>query len=112
MLMPFVLPVVNGVVTHSGNSSGRGRYPAGRGGFRNDSYRGGRGASVGNSNGGNYKRGEFRNRGPDYVGRGGWSNPVRAAAAAVDGYQQRAFQNGNGRFGNRLNGPRQATVSA
>nr|CAD1822620.1 unnamed protein product [Ananas comosus var. bracteatus] len=48
--------VVNGVVTHSGNSSGRGRYPAGRGGFRNDSYRGGRGASVGNSNGGNYKR--------------------------------------------------------
>ncbi|XP_020100715.1 ras GTPase-activating protein-binding protein 2-like isoform X1 [Ananas comosus] len=103
--------VVNGVVTHSGNSSGRGRYPAGRGGFRNDSYRGGRGASVGNGNGGNYKRGEFRNRGADYVGRGGWSNPARAAAA-VDGYQQRAFQNGNGRFGNRLNGPRQATVSA
>nr|XP_010939185.1 putative G3BP-like protein [Elaeis guineensis]XP_010939186.1 putative G3BP-like protein [Elaeis guineensis] len=82
--------VVNGVVTNSGNGSGgRGRFLSGRGSFRNDSFRG-RGGFGGNMG---YRRNEFRNRG-EYTGRG------RGQAARIgDGYQQRVFQNGNGRIG-------------
>ncbi|XP_026660878.2 nuclear transport factor 2 isoform X2 [Phoenix dactylifera] len=82
--------VVNGVVTNSGNgSSGRGRFLSGRGGFRNDSFRGrgGFGANMG------YRRNEFRNRGEHT----GWG---RGQAARIgDAYQQRVFQNGNDRIG-------------
>lgn len=63
-------------------NSGRGRYSLGRGGFRNDSFRGRRNFGGGRGYGRNDFRnqGEFSPRGP--MGRGG------------DGYQ-RAYQNGN-----------------
>lgn len=81
--------VVNGVVTNGGNGGGRGRYPAGRGGgYRNDNFRG-RGGYGGNQG---YGRSEFRNRG-EYSGRGrgGLGRPINS-------FQQRPFQNGNGRM--------------
>ncbi|XP_073103531.1 nuclear transport factor 2 [Elaeis guineensis] len=94
--------VVNGVVTNGGNGNGgRGRFQSGRGSFRNDNFRG-RGGFGGNMG---YRRSEFRNRG-EYTGRG------RGQAARVgDVYQQRVFQNGNGRVG-RPNGLKQTAVPA
>ncbi|KAI0525170.1 hypothetical protein KFK09_004562 [Dendrobium nobile] len=76
--------VVNGVVTNGG----RGRYLAGRGNYRNDNFRG-RGGYGGNQG---YGRTEFRNR-SEYSGRGrgGLGRPM-------NGFQQRPFQNGNGRI--------------
>ncbi|KAG0485400.1 hypothetical protein HPP92_009479 [Vanilla planifolia] len=80
--------VVNGVVTHGGNGAPRGRYQSGRGGYLNDNFRG-RG-SFGNNQG--YVRTEFRGRG-EYSGRGrgGYGRPSSS-------YQQRPFQNGNGKI--------------
>jgi len=98
--------VVNGVVIGSGNW--RGRYPPGRGGFRNDNYRGndrndnnyrandnyrGRGGSSG-GDGPGYARADFNNRGY-YSGRGRGRGPP---GTVREGYQQqqRPIQNGNG----------------
>ncbi|KAG1341944.1 ras GTPase-activating protein-binding protein 2-like [Cocos nucifera] len=94
--------IVNGVVTNGGSGNGgRGRFQSGRGGFRNDNFRG-RGGFVGNMG---YRRSEFRNRG-EYTGQG------RGQVARVgDVYQQRVFQNGNGRVG-RPDGLKQTAVSA
>ncbi|XP_057474315.1 nuclear transport factor 2-like isoform X1 [Actinidia eriantha] len=69
-------------------SSGRGRYPAGRGGFRSDSFRG-----RGNFGGGRaHGRNEFRNQGEF----SGW--PKGPSGRAGEGYQ-RVDQNGSGRVG-------------
>lgn len=78
-------------------SSGRGRFPSGRGGFRIDSFRGrGNYGGAGRSFGRNeyVSRGEFSGRGRGPAGRGG------------DGYHQ-----GRGR-GGRGNGPKHNAVSA
>ncbi|KAH0456143.1 hypothetical protein IEQ34_014050 [Dendrobium chrysotoxum] len=79
--------VVNGVVTNSSNG-GRGRYLVGRGSYRNDNFRGQRGYGGNQS----YGRTEFRNR-SEYSGRGrgGLGRPINS-------FQQRPFQNGNGRM--------------
>ncbi|KAJ8485184.1 hypothetical protein OPV22_017669 [Ensete ventricosum] len=94
--------VVNGVVTNSNSSSGgRGRFQLGRGAFRNDNFRG-RG-SFGSNMG--FRRNEFRNR-AEYSGRG-WD----PTSGGSNGYQPRAFQNGNGMVG-RPRGPKPGVVSA
>ncbi|CAK9147951.1 unnamed protein product [Ilex paraguariensis] len=68
--------------------SGRGRYPSGRGGFRNDSFR-----SRGNfGSGRGYGRNEFRNQGEFS------SRPKGPGGRNVETYQ-RVDQNGSGRFG-------------
>ncbi|XP_074377006.1 nuclear transport factor 2-like isoform X2 [Apium graveolens] len=71
-------------------SNSRGRYPSGRGGFRNDSFRG-----RGNYSGGCYSRNDFGGRG-EYSGRG--RGP---GGRSGDGNQQ-----GRGR-GGRRSGPSQ-----
>ncbi|KAK9272392.1 hypothetical protein L1049_002764 [Liquidambar formosana] len=75
--------------------SSRGRFPPGRGGFRNDSFR-----ARGNFGGRGYGRNEFGNRG-DFSGRG--RGP---AGRSGEGYQR-----GRGRVG-RPSGPNQNAVSA
>ncbi|KAK3029946.1 hypothetical protein RJ639_038174 [Escallonia herrerae] len=77
---------------------GRGRYPSGRGGFRNDNFRG-----RGNFGGRGYGRNEFRNQGEF----SSW--PKGPGGRGGEGYQ-RVDQNGNGRFGrqggtNKTSGP-------
>lgn len=70
------------------SSSGRGRYPSGRGGFRSDSFK-----SRGNFGGGRgYGRNEFRNQG-EFSGR-----PKGSAGRNGEDYQ-RANQNGSRRGG-------------
>ncbi|XAR51235.1 hypothetical protein NMG60_11005801 [Bertholletia excelsa] len=81
-------------------SSGRGRYPSSRSGFRNDSFRAGRGNFSG---GRGYGRNEFRNQG-DYLGR-----PKGPIGRTGEGYQ-RVDQNGSGR-GGRQAGPNKSAVS-
>ncbi|XP_064958601.1 nuclear transport factor 2-like isoform X2 [Musa acuminata AAA Group] len=94
--------VVNGVVTNSNSGSGgRGRFQLGRGAFRNDNFRG-RGNFVSNMS---FRRNEFRNR-AEYSGRG-WD----PTSGGSNGYQPRAFQNGNGMVG-RPRGPKPGVVSA
>ncbi|XP_057416830.1 nuclear transport factor 2 [Lotus japonicus] len=73
------------------SGSGRGRYPSGRGGFRSESFRGGRGKFGG---GRGYGRSEFRSQG-EFSGR------PRSS--------QRPSQNGGGRGGRGL-GNRDSTV--
>lgn len=69
-------------------SGGRGRSTSGRGGFRNDNFRG-----RGNFGGGRgYGRNEFRNQG-EFAGR-----PRGPTGRNGDGYQ-RVSQNGIGRGG-------------
>ncbi|URD73359.1 Nuclear transport factor 2 (NTF2) domain [Musa troglodytarum] len=97
--------VVNGVVTNNGTgNSGRGRFQLGRGAFRNDNFRG---RDSFSSNMG-YRRNEFRNR-AEYSGRG--SGPGFHGSG---GFQQRAFQNGDGTIiGHpRGGGPKITAVSA
>lgn len=68
-------------------SGGRGRFSLGRGGFRNENYRGRGGFGAGRG----YVRSEYRSQGEFFprtrapMGRGG------------EGYQRRSYQNGSGR---------------
>ncbi|KAL6973483.1 hypothetical protein U1Q18_027670 [Sarracenia purpurea var. burkii] len=81
-------------------SSGRGRYSSGRGGFRNDNFRG-----RGNFGGGRaYGRNEFRNQG-EFLSR-----PKGPSGRMEEGYQ-RVDQNGSGRFG-RQGGVNKSTAAA
>ncbi|CAL5346361.1 unnamed protein product [Camellia sinensis] len=70
-------------------SSARGRYPSGRGGFRNDNFR-----NRGNFGGGgrSFGRNEFRNQG-EFSGR-----PKGPSGHNGENYQ-RVDQNGSGRGG-------------
>ncbi|CAG7883379.1 unnamed protein product [Brassica rapa] len=74
------------------NGGGRGRYFGGRGGFRNDSFKGGRGGGGGR---GGYGRGE-------YSGRPRSSNPRNNG----EGYQRVPQNGGSGRGGGGHGGPR------
>ncbi|XP_052179513.1 nuclear transport factor 2-like isoform X2 [Diospyros lotus] len=80
-------------------TSGRGRYPSGRGGYRNDSFRGRNNFGGGRG----YSRNEFRNQG-DFSGR-----PRGPSGRSGEGYQ-RVDQNGTGRF-DRQGGPKSAAGS-
>ncbi|CAD5172645.1 unnamed protein product, partial [Musa acuminata subsp. malaccensis] len=86
---------------NNSGSGGRGRFQLGRGAFRNDNFRG-RGNFVSNMG---FRRNEFRNR-AEYSGRG-WD----PTSGGSNGYQPRAFQNGNGMVG-RPRGPKPGVVSA
>ena len=81
-------------------NSGRGRYPAGRGGFRSDSFRG-----RGNFGGGRaHGRNEFRNQGEF----SGW--PKGPSGRTGEGYQ-RVDQNGSGRVGRQGDGVNKSAAS-
>ncbi|KAF8089572.1 hypothetical protein N665_0502s0036 [Sinapis alba] len=74
------------------NGGGRGRYFGGRGGFRNESFKGGRGGGGGR---GGYGRGEF-------TGRPKSSNPRNSG----EGYQRVPQNGGGGGRGGGRGGPR------
>lgn len=80
------------------NGSGRGRFPPGRGSFRNDNFRG-----RGNFGGRGYGRGDFGSRG-DFSGRGRGTS-----GRGSEGYRW-VNQSMNGRVG-RSGGTNQNTVS-
>ncbi|KAA8541045.1 hypothetical protein F0562_025008 [Nyssa sinensis] len=82
------------------SSSGRGRYPSGRGGFRSDNFRGH--GNFGSGRG--YGRNEYRNHG-EFSGR-----PKGPSGRSGEGYQ-RVVQNGSGRVG-RQGGMNESAVSA
>lgn len=79
-----------------GGGSGRGRFPSGRFGFRNDSFKG-----RGNFGGGRgYGRNEFRNQGEgrnEYRGQGEFS--ARPKGSSGRNGEGRVNQNGNRRGG-------------
>ncbi|XP_020537475.1 nuclear transport factor 2 isoform X2 [Jatropha curcas] len=79
------------------SSSGRGRYPSGRGGFRSDSFK-----NRGNFGGRGYGRNEFRNQG-EFSGR------PKGSGRNGDDYQ-RVNQNGS-RRGGRQGGVKGSSVS-
>lgn len=81
-------------------SSGRGRYPSGRGGFRNENFRG-RGKFGG---GRGYGRNEYRNQGEFTV------RPKGSAGQKGDSSLQ-VSQNGSGRGGRQGGGNRSSAPS-
>ncbi|CAN6862635.1 unnamed protein product [Brassica oleracea] len=82
------------------NGGGRGRYFGGRGSFRNESFKGGRGGGGGVGGGGRgwYGRGEFSGR----------PNPRNGG----EGYQRVPQNGGGGRGGGGRGGPRGGGVSS
>eukprot|EP01018_Ginkgo_biloba_P035693 Gb_35692 [translate_table: standard] len=87
----------------AGNRVPRGRFPPGRGGFRNDGMRGGRGGYGGRG----YGRNDFTNRG-DFSNRGRGSASGRGGT--TEGYQ-RVDQIGNGSRGARASAGNQMSRS-
>ncbi|GMQ10952.1 hypothetical protein CsSME_00053755 [Camellia sinensis var. sinensis] len=80
-----------GSIKRGVGSSARGRYPSGRGGFRNDNFRS-RGNFGGGGGGRSFGRNEFRNQG-EFSGR-----PKGPSGHNGENYQ-RVDQNGSGRGG-------------
>jgi len=70
----------------------RGRFPSGRGGYRNDNFRG-----RGDFNGGNSNGGRGYGRGNDFERRGDFSSRTRDNGGRNVETGQRVYQNGGGR---------------
>lgn len=70
----------------------RGRFPSGRGGHRNDNFRG-----RGDFNGGNFNGGRGYGRGNDFERRGDFSSRTRDNGGRNVETGQRVYQNGGGR---------------
>jgi len=73
-------------------SNDRGRFPSGRGGYRNDNFRG----RGGDFSGGNFSGGRGHGRN-DFEKRGDFSNRTRDNGGRNAETGQRVYQNGGGR---------------